>query len=333
MMLLKELSAKIEGTIKPLLAGRADRICLIDPPNHSNVGDSAILLGELDFISQHFPAARTSLIDIDTYSSAADHCIEESTVLLLHGGGNFGDIWPTHHALRLRILERFAHKPVIQLPQSIHFDCKEELDKTASIINRHRDFYMLVRDIKSKRFADSNFSCPVLLAPDMAFAMKPIRRLPPSVDYFCLLRTDKEVICDHEKIRAVLAATGREVEIEDWLWEPDTFILRQNKRLRSLMQKRPQYIKRLRPVTLKLYRSLAQQRVLRGIKLLSRGRNVVTDRLHGHIMCILLGIPHLVFDSYDKKISSFNETWLHGAVQSELLSSETALSEWLARRR
>src|SRR4051812_17472567 len=45
------LSRKIDTTIVPLIRGKTGHICIIDPPGYSNVGDSAILLGELDFIA------------------------------------------------------------------------------------------------------------------------------------------------------------------------------------------------------------------------------------------------------------------------------------------
>jgi exopolysaccharide biosynthesis predicted pyruvyltransferase EpsI len=43
--------------------------------------------------------------------------------------------------------------------------------------------------------------------------------------------------------------------------------------------------------------------------MLSEGRVVVTDRLHGHILCLLLGIPHIVLDNSYGKLRSFDETW------------------------
>ncbi|WP_276524270.1 polysaccharide pyruvyl transferase family protein, partial [Enterobacter hormaechei] len=41
----------------------------------------------------------------------------------------------------------------------------------------------------------------------------------------------------------------------------------------------------------------ARRRVERGLRLLSRGERIVTDRLHGHILSLLLGIPHVVLDN------------------------------------
>jgi pyruvyl transferase EpsO len=42
---------------------------------------------------------------------------------------------------------------------------------------------------------------------------------------------------------------------------------------------------------------------------LSLGRIVITDRLHGHIFCLMLGIPHVLLNDDDGKNWNFYETW------------------------
>jgi exopolysaccharide biosynthesis predicted pyruvyltransferase EpsI len=331
-MFMHHLNLKIETAIKPLLAGKSRHICVIDPPGHSNVGDNAIFLGELDFIFKHFPDARVSFYDLNSHSDGADDLIEEATIILLHGGGNFGDIWPDHQALRMRIIERFLHKPIIQLPQSIYFNDSGEMKRTAALIDRHRAFHLIVRDMRSKAYADARFGCPVLLVPDMAFAMRPIARKEPSFDYLCLLRTDKEAISDHTAIVGAVREVGGSVEIADWLDAPRTLVVRADQRLGWWTRKHPHWTAALRSMALRIRRAYAEQRVSRGIELLSQGRNVVTDRLHGHIMCTLLEIPHFVFDSFDGKISALNETWLHRDPYGLMISSPSALSQHLSKK-
>ena len=43
--------------------------------------------------------------------------------------------------------------------------------------------------------------------------------------------------------------------------------------------------------------------------MLSRGKVIITDRLHGHILSLLLGIEHIVLDNNYGKLSSFYESW------------------------
>ncbi|MEO1222550.1 MAG: polysaccharide pyruvyl transferase family protein, partial [Pseudomonadota bacterium] len=59
--------------------------------------------------------------------------------------------------------------------------------------------------------------------------------------------------------------------------------------------------------------TLTEMRVKRGFAMLSRGRAVATDRLHGHIMSVLLGIPHFVSDNSTGKLTAFGEAWTFAA--------------------
>jgi pyruvyl transferase EpsO len=48
---------------------------------------------------------------------------------------------------------------------------------------------------------------------------------------------------------------------------------------------------------------------------------VVTDRLHAHILCCLLDIPHFVFDSLGGKVSAFHATWTQDNTNTQLITS------------
>jgi len=47
----------------------------------------------------------------------------------------------------------------------------------------------------------------------------------------------------------------------------------------------------------------------RGEVILSSGKVVITDRLHAHILCTLLDIPHVVLDNSYRKIGNFRDAW------------------------
>lgn len=323
---LLALRQKIEQAITPLLPENCARICIIDPPGHPNVGDNAILLGELDFIARHFPKAELSFYDVDSYTPGADCFIEKADVLLIHGGGNFGDIWPHHHRLRMRILDRFPHKPVLQMPQSIHFDADRELQATAAVIGRHRNFTLTVRDGRSFDYARRHFDCNVVLSPDMAFAMRPIPRGRLAVDCLCLMRTDKEALTSRDDVQDLLAKTDRSFEMVDWLDDPRGPTAQLDKRLKWLTSKLPAAVAPFRSGVMLLRHRYASQRVAFGVALLSRGGMVITDRLHAHILCCLLGIPHQFFDSYDGKISAFHSTWTGTIENAQQISSLAQLA-------
>ena len=57
------------------------------------------------------------------------------------------------------------------------------------------------------------------------------------------------------------------------------------------------------------YPVLARSRLRRGSRLLRSARVVITDRLHGHILCLLLGIPHVVLNDRNSKLRRFMKQW------------------------
>jgi pyruvyl transferase EpsO len=65
----------------------------------------------------------------------------------------------------------------------------------------------------------------------------------------------------------------------------------------------------VRPALSRLYVPLAHERLHRGLTLLASGRVVITDRLHGHILCLLMGVPHVVLDNTYGKLSTFRDAW------------------------
>lgn len=319
-----DLNCRIEAVLTGLV--QAPRhICLIDPPSHPNVGDCAILLGELDFLRRAHPDAKLSFVDVDSYSDRAVEQVARADVLLIHGGGNFGDIWPHHHQVRLWAIRSFPGRPIIQLPQSIHFSDEAALDETSRTIEAHPNFTLLVRDHRSFEFAQRHMPCPSLLVPDMAFAIAPITRKPAQYHCFCLLRTDKERVADHDAIERAIAATGRHVESADWLDQPATFAVRANRLAGKLVKRAPQLGHSFSAPLVALRRQYAERRLAVGIELLSRGRIVVADRLHAHIISCLLDIPNVLFDSLDGKISALYETWTYPASMAKVCRDLTQL--------
>lgn len=289
-------------------AGMA-RAALLDIPDHPNVGDHGILLGELAFIDKHLPHAALHIASRNTYSGHLFDKTGQSDVIFINGGGNFGDIWPAHHDFRLRILDRFRDRRIVQFPQSLCFADPKRLDDTKRHIAACRDFHLFVRDERSLAFARANFDCPCVLCPDIAFAMGALPARHAAADVFCLFRTDKEVLQSKTRqVSDLLAASQLNFQSGDWLSEAPRLrhihgvLRRLSKRRRTagavFRHGRPGF---------QLY---AQIRLRSGLAMLSRGRTVVTDRLHGMILSTLLGRPSVVFDSLDGKVKAFHQTWL-----------------------
>jgi len=275
---------------------------LLDWPGHTKVGDSAIWLGTLAALERRFGRPPAFLSRSTEFPHGLDDAMSEGIVFLL-GGGNFGDLWGGVHENRLRVLQGFRHRRIIQLPQSIHFRSQASLEATRKAVEQHPDFTLLVRDKASFAFAETQFSCPALLGPDMAYGLGSLAPpAPADTDVFSLLRTDLERQ-EGSPERRELARFG---PCEDWTLRRAPGLHRAVDAMVLDLSPRSPALMRLRE---RAYRRYARKEVLRGARLLARGRLVVTDRLHAHILCHLMGRPHIVLDNSYGKIFGFIETW------------------------
>ncbi len=298
--LIAALRAAIHATLGPLLAGTS-RVALIGFPANANVGDSAIWLGTLAYLRETGKTV-CYMCAGDVYSRSALAARLGRGVILLAGGGNLGDVWPLPQALREQVVQDFPRTPIIQLPQSIHFEHAEALERARAILDAHPALTVLVRDRRSWDLARTHFRAPSMLCPDMAFALGQLERSdPPLYPVLWLARSDRE--------RVLGPAPPSSVRPIDWLDEAPTPVLRAERWLRALLRSHPRAHRVLAGPLARVSAAAAGARLRRGCALLSRGRVVVTDRLHGHILSLLLGIPHVLLDNSYGKLRRFAETW------------------------
>lgn len=300
------LIARLQGAVGTALGAVLDPEgghALLDFPDHANVGDSAIWVGEVAYLRRNLgrPAAYAATQDVDW---ARLDRVAQGGAILLHGGGNFGDVWPVHQEFREAVIARYPAARIVQMPQSIHYADSDAIERTARAIARHKAFTLLVRDHESLELASSRFDCDVRLCPDMAFCMGPQRRpSAPTHDVLMLLRTDHEA---RPTGRAPLAPPAGWT-VDDWLDDGPSFEARVKLRTR---------LRKLRHGELPLVANArnrshfldvrAEHRVARGLAMLSRARFIVTDRLHVHILATLLGVPHVILDNSYGKIRRFS---------------------------
>jgi exopolysaccharide biosynthesis predicted pyruvyltransferase EpsI len=333
--LVGQLGSRVHEALARALV-RADACALIDFPRHRNAGDSAIWLGEVAALRALGIRVR-AIFDRETYSqprlrrSVGDHPI------LLHGGGNLGDLYPTHQGLRERVLTDFRGHPIVQLTQSIHFNDPANLERMRRAVAAHGALTIMVRDEHSEAIAREKFEARIERCPDLAFAVGPIERPHPArMPVLRLARIDREA--------AEQAAPGHDplaAPTFDWLAPPTSRRVRA--RLAAADGLLPLAVggRRMRGRSIlpirahKLaYDAYARQNVDRAARLLSNAEVVVTDRLHGHILCTLLGIPHVLVDDKYGKVGNFYACWtsaLQTARFARDRSQVTSLADELLR--
>lgn len=309
-----ELISHLQGIASSVLdryIQPGQKVALLDFPHYPNAGDSYIYLGQIAYLQR-----RGAQIEYVCWHEAFDpelikRVIGKDGVVLFNGGGNFGDRWDAPHALRLRALRELKGIRFIQFPQTVRFDDPANIAETQTAIREHGKFVLLTRDQVSREFSVKHFGadCNVEYAPDMAFFIGALQAHQPDADGFVLARDD---------IEAAGAGAVRHLSLDrlpgkwlrdDWLVN-DWFEQKLANKLCRFNGRWNRYAVG-RKLMVALANMTAQARLNRGIRLLSHGKVVLTDRLHAHILCLLLNKRHVVLDNDYGKISTFHQAWTH----------------------
>jgi len=286
-------------------AGPLDRpYALLDFPDHSNPGDAAIWAGERTMLASLFGASPVYAADLGSFREGALRRRLRGGTIFLHGGGNFGDLWDRFQRFRERVVAAFPEARIVGLPQTVHFETREALDRARAAFDAHADLTLLVRDARSLEIVREEFAAPCELCPDSAVALEPLARPAAAErDVVWLVRTDQES-------RRGVADPGRGgPPTVDWTGDEAVAPLRSDRRLRRLRSRVPALEPLLEGRSGRLGDADARWRLARGLRLLSRVRLVVTDRLLGHILASLLRIPHVLLDNAYGKNRRYYETW------------------------
>jgi len=323
--LLESMRQRLDAVLLPLLAP-GEPCALLGYPDHNNVGDNAIWLGTVGWLqARGFPITYTC--DPGSYGRDELHRrLPARGTILLCGGGDLGDLWPARQQFRQQVIEDFPGRRIVLLPQSIHFTFDANLREAAAVFDRHRHLTVLLRDGASlERARDAFGGVRTELCPDMAVALGPLARPPdPEVDIVWLGRTDREATSG----RAPPVAT--DVGVCEWAsTAPGRPALRLARRLAHPLQAAPRGSLRRLPGLSSLGHRLyalstdgaASIHLGRGRRILGKGRVVVTERLHGHVLSLLLGIDHVLIDNSYGKLGSYYTSWSAGSDLAQMAES------------
>ncbi|WP_119293258.1 polysaccharide pyruvyl transferase family protein [Azohydromonas sediminis] len=284
---------------------------LVDFPHYPNVGDSAIYLGELAYLRNRGCAVHY-VADWQTYDRNALRRALPEGIVLINGGGNFGDLYPRHQQIRQAVLRDFPDRRVVQLPQSVHFDDPAALEASRADFSAHPDFHLVVRDQVSLDLVQRSYDTPTYLCPDMAFLLDVPRFKPADAPLAAVVlsRTDGEKAAPEHGGLAV----GDCVSVADWLEEPPPgaeWLYRWGT-VRGRWQRTHWPRSVISWAQRTGARRMADQRLARGLRQIHGGRTLVTDRLHALILGWMSGMPVFHVDNRYRKLGNLLDTWLPG---------------------
>ena len=312
----QEIVSEAQRVLLNLLSnaiGSARHVMLMEIATYENKGDPAITVGEVMLLRKlnktvvyYCETHKCTENNLD-YSLQIDKQYDTNDlVILMQGGGNLvGYEW--NDQIRNSVIKRYPHRKLVLLSQSIWINSRNHahLQECVKIYSNRQNLIMFLRDRQSLAIARQYFpGTETVLAPDMAFGIGALPRLlPPSHDIIWLHRDD------HESSKYQFPNIPEDIVVhisdyvDDWVSNKGSTDMETSFLIANA-----------------------------GLEFLQRGRVVITDRLHGHILSTLLGIPHILIDNPPyHKLSSFRKSWTHSLNNTVLVTTgDEALSE--ARR-
>ncbi len=328
---------KIKATLHKSLEvlNNLEQCALLDHPDHPNIGDHLIWLGEVFYLTDVLKTQINYASSVENFSASEMEKQVGKSPILLHGGGNLGDLWPKFQKFREQIISKYKDRPIIILPQSIYFANQANLLETANIFNSHPNLTIFVRDNYSYEIAQDHFhNCQVIKAPDMAFQLVNIPGLSfkhdrgKSVLYHC--REDAELNQAFSRDSINLS----DLVIEDWssskyqshyyknavkMWRLARILegLRQGRVIprewisRQIWKNSHSYSTKFNTIYNPSIHRESWSYMHNGVYQFKPHRLIITNRLHGHILCTLMNIPHVFLPNSYYKNEGFYQTWTY----------------------
>ena len=272
--------------------GTNKRVFLIGTPEHSNLGDAAITLGERTFIGRYYEEyaiVELSTYDFNRWYKDIASEIREDDIIFLQGGGNLGNRFLNEENVRRKVIQDFQSNPIVIFPQTIFFDDSEEgkaeLEISRKIYNCHPNLTILLRGNKSFCMAKEYFpNARLICCLDMALILKKDYRFQRKGILLCLRDLNDESGLSRELYDNILST----VEKVD-----------------------PEYIKTNNLYhnipTEDIHRDIRWEAVTAELKRFSSVSVVVTDRLHGLIFSMITSTPCVLLSAFNQKIPEFYE--------------------------
>jgi exopolysaccharide biosynthesis predicted pyruvyltransferase EpsI len=334
---IHEIRSKQHTFFQPFVQN-ADHFLLVDPAYHSNVGDHMISVAELTLFQKTMNRSvdQCSYVQAQNFVPSCDEWLRRSPdgkmvvgtqagfrpnkLALWHGGGNFGNLWPTAQQARIRSLvpllqgnytivgmpnswyyasEAIEKKDVQQIRTNILMGIGMSADAMSSTNDRHlativksriiwtwREHYSYDRAMQLLPY------CSHQLIPDIAFQLGPYQPIRPvgtlpttrATDLVFLLRNDHEsvhrTLRNRNSIQAILETIPGAAHLSFSIVDWDD-------RLYRFVSDNPKDI----------YFTDSS------IQLLSLGQVLICDRLHAALLGYLSNLSFIYLDQVSGKIS------------------------------
>ena len=259
------------------------KIYVLGEPEHGNLGDYAISLGETQFLKHFFSEYEIVHVTDNEWHVVGNilkRIIKPDDIVLLPGGGFLGDLWESWGIYK-QLIDCFPLNVKILFPNTMtyreqNWECNKSVEGDIQWLMEQKNIFIFLRDKYSYEFLKKYNELNCYYAPDMAlylqqqFYGEPVGKKSVLMCY----RNDREkLIADIETIKNIARKTGKSVVEKDI-------------HLNQYLPLEAGYIK-----------------VAEVIKEMKHYELVLTDRLHAMVMSFLAGTPCIAMDNLTRKLS------------------------------
>lgn len=259
---------------------------ILGAPRYGNLGDLALLRGEVEFIQKYFSNYKIKEIAGEKISYISENIklSKSSSIYALQAGGNIGTLYPEIHLDQEGALRNINTNNLMIFPQTFYYDTTtqfgRELLEQSCKLYQSKKIQVFVREKSSFEFLSEEFqNVEVSLVPDIALMIDGTgysKAVEERDGLFLCLRNDSERTLTNEKLDIIL--TKSEQYFGSNITEGDTH----------------RYNDDVDDDTFKYVEPL--------LETIGTKRMMVTDRLHGMIFAAITNTPCIVITSKSPKV-------------------------------
>lgn len=279
------------------------KVFFIGTPDHCNIGDHAITVAT-------YKVLRAVLGDIDIEEIAIMdfarklpyllHNIRPDDLIILQGGGNMGNIYWRNERIRREVITHFPKNMKIIFPETIYYDKTTDGRKDFELSKRvykNSNTIIFAREQKSYEIMKEAYPwSKIFLVPDIVCYLAPYDVCEKREKVGLCFRNDLEKSVSNSECKRIyeaIAMRGEKADLFDMMY----------------------------PSNWKVGKSSRKKIVEKKIRELASYKYVITDRLHGMILCFITGTPCVAISKYNHKIQSFYDTWFKDVSYIRCLNS------------
>lgn len=263
-------------------------IILMGSPEYNNLGDLAIAYATKKYIENNFeiPFLEITEREIDYKIDDVKKYIRNDDILLLQGGGNFGDVYSDQQRIRKQIISAFPHNAIILMPQTMYFSETEEgkkaLTETVELFKKSSNLILFAREQFSYEKMKNGFSNRVYIVPDIVLSLSNKSYEEKRKGVGICIRNDKEGALNSSEFEYIISKVEKIFEkvcVIDTIENENIHIEDRESRLENVWRK------------------------------FSQKELIITDRLHGVIFAVITNTPCIALANNNKKVQGICK-WL-----------------------